>query len=55
MVLIGSMIGLYVNFPQAQVAGLALFGLFNAAFALLVCYVGVQVLSYFGVLKDHSQ
>jgi hypothetical protein len=54
-VFIGSMIGIFLVYPQASAVGLAMFGLLNGGFALLVCVVAVQVMTYFGLIEDHSQ
>jgi hypothetical protein len=55
VVLLGSLIGLYLCFPQARLDTLIAFGIINGVFALFASVIGVYVLRSLGMLPDERR
>jgi hypothetical protein len=51
-VLVGSILGVLINYPHAPALSLLVFAAINAAFAMLTCVVFGWALRYFGVLHE---
>jgi hypothetical protein len=51
-VLIGSVVGVLINYPHAPVASLVFLATINAGFAFFACVVLGSILRYFGVIPE---